>query len=134
MSVGTDRFGRADRLLRSDDFKRVLKSGERLGSPCFTIFIATRSLEAQVVKKPGLKLGITVSRRVGNAVTRNRIKRRVREWFRQARRSLPGEKDIVVIAHPAARELAGPAMVAMLDQLAHRLDAAGIEQLVAGSR
>jgi len=57
-----------------------------------------------VLSKPNgldhLRLGLTVSRRVGNAVRRNRIKRRLREAFRLARGDWPTGLDLVVIVHP----------------------------------
>lgn len=49
-----------------------------------------------------VRLGLAVSRRVGGAVVRNRVKRRVRDWFRRARPSLPEHVDLVVIARPQA--------------------------------
>ena len=51
------------------------------------------------------RLGVTVSRRVGNAVVRNRVKRGVREWFRQQRGELGESVEVVVIARDAAAEL-----------------------------
>lgn len=48
------------------------------------------------------RLGVTVSRRVGGAVVRNRVKRRLREWFRTHQALIPLGKDLVVIARPAA--------------------------------
>lgn len=53
----------------------------------------------------GCRLGITTSRRVGGAVVRNRIKRRVREFFRQYREQIDPVRDLVVIARSAAAEL-----------------------------
>jgi ribonuclease P protein component len=53
----------------------------------------------------GARLGITASRRVGGAVERNRVKRLVREWFRNAKAMLPGDLEIVVIAKSATAEL-----------------------------
>jgi ribonuclease P protein component len=53
----------------------------------------------------GAVLGITVSRKVGTAVQRNRVKRRIREWFRHNRAALPGEVVLVVIARRGAAEL-----------------------------
>ncbi len=48
-------------------------------------------------------LGITVSRRIGNAVVRNRIKRRVRECFRRTLRAMmPAQTGMIVIAKPGA--------------------------------
>jgi len=55
--------------------------------------------------KPSRRLGLTVSRKVGNAVARNHVKRRVREWFRAERDQLPEHVDLVVIAKPGAAEL-----------------------------
>jgi len=52
------------------------------------------------------RLGITASRKVGNAVCRNRFKRRVREWFRQRRHQLPESIDLVVIARRSGGQLA----------------------------
>lgn len=61
------------------------------------------------------RLGITVSRRVGNAVVRNRVKRRVRECFRLALRSmLPAGTGMVVIARPGAGALDTPTINAEL--------------------
>jgi ribonuclease P protein component len=134
MFVCTGRFVRADRLLQSRDFKRVLESGERRSSQSFAIFLASQSPGAQPAETLRPKLGITVSKRVGNAVVRNRIKRCVREWFRHARRWLPGEKDMVVIARPAAKGLSGSAIVAALDQLAERPATTGIKSMRVGSR
>ena len=51
------------------------------------------------------RLGLTVSRRVGNAVVRNRIKRRLREIFRRAGQLLPQGIDLVAVARPPAAQL-----------------------------
>ena len=54
------------------------------------------------------RLGVTASRRVGNAVARNRVKRAIRGWFRTCKAKLPvGDRglDIVVIARREAAEL-----------------------------
>jgi ribonuclease P protein component len=52
------------------------------------------------------RLGITVTRRVGNAVVRNRVKRRVREAFRHQRSELRHPLDVIVIARKGAVNLA----------------------------
>jgi ribonuclease P protein component len=51
------------------------------------------------------RLGLTVSRRVGGAVVRNRVKRRVREWFRENHGAIGPGCDVVVIARPGAGQL-----------------------------
>lgn len=53
---------------------------------------------------PDTRLGVTVTRKVGNAVKRNRIKRLVREAFRKERRTLPGGFDMVWVAKRDATE------------------------------
>jgi ribonuclease P protein component len=53
----------------------------------------------------GRRLGITVTRRVGRAVVRNRLKRYIREGFRKQRSTLPRGTDVVVVARSAAVSL-----------------------------
>jgi ribonuclease P protein component len=77
--------------MRSADFRRVTRRGRRGQSQHFLIFLLRRD-DARPAR-----LGITVTRKVGNAVRRNRIKRLVREWFRRRQRDL-GACDLVVIA------------------------------------
>lgn len=69
------------------------------------------------------RIGITVSRKVGNAVVRNRIKRRVREWYRWNRDDLGRGLDIVVIARPAAVELGTRDTWEVLQEMARRRSA-----------
>jgi len=67
------------------------------------------------------RLGITVSRRVGSAVARARVKRRVREWFRRTRDALQSGKDLVVIARAGAAEASQVAVARDLDDALGRL-------------
>ena len=62
------------------------------------------------------RLGITASRKVGNAVVRNRVKRRIREWFRRTGRSELAGWDVIVIARASAAGLGGPATFHELSQ------------------
>jgi ribonuclease P protein component len=105
---------REARLRDGRDFRRVNRSGKRRASRHFVAVIAP-SREAGAAK-----MGLAVSRRVGNAVARNRVKRRIREWFRHERESLPRDTDWVLIARAGAAELAEPATRRELRELAGR--------------
>lgn len=71
------------------------------------------------------RLGLTVSRRVGGAVVRTRVKRRLREWFRRHRELLPRGKDLVIIARPAAARASAEELEHELASSLGRLGASG---------
>ena len=120
MSFEMGRFQRADRLLHTRDFRAALKSGKRRTSSSFVVVVTPRTeLAAGGPDATRTRLGITVSKRVGGAVVRNHLKRRIREWFRHAREGLPSQSDIVVIARRAARDLSSHEVEAALDRITH---------------
>src|SRR5579884_677710 len=92
-------FGRDRRLRRTAEFTRAQRSGRRVGTRHFTLIVAPQG-------RPGPpRLGLVVSRKVGGAVRRNRVKRLCRECFRTWPDLLPPGVDLVVIARPGAHEL-----------------------------
>ncbi|MBI1941246.1 MAG: ribonuclease P protein component [Acidobacteria bacterium] len=88
-------FPKALRLLRRAVFRRVYEEGQRRSGPLCALFFRSNGL-------PHTRLGITATARLGNAVLRNRVKRRVREVFRLNRASIPGGWDIVLNPREAA--------------------------------
>ena len=90
----SERFRRSDRLRKRRDYQRVSREGVRLTSSSFVLMTVERREPSQRTTR----LGITASRRVGPAVVRSLVKRRIREWFRRHRGELPVSRDIVVIA------------------------------------
>jgi ribonuclease P protein component len=82
----------------------VKKTGGRFRTPHFGVNFVDNGLSYH-------RLGMVVQKRFWHAVTRNLIKRRLREWFRLSKRlmPLPG-KDIVVIARPGAERLSASDM------------------------
>jgi len=105
-------FGAADRLHRSAEFLRLQRRGIRLQAKHFVLYAGKIDYAGDHAGKhesaegPRKRLGITVSRRVGNAVVRNRVKRQVRECFRCIlRERLDDGMSIVVIALVGAGNL-----------------------------
>jgi len=92
-------LGKEVRLRLRRDFLRIQNRGRKYHSPNFVIASTTQPSSG------ALRVGLTVSRRVGNAVVRNRLKRRLREFFRLHRGELPTARDVVVIAKPGAAKL-----------------------------
>jgi ribonuclease P protein component len=106
-----------DRLRKRFEFRRLRDQGRRVHSRSFVLMIARG-------EQAGARLGLTVSRQVGNAVRRNRIKRLLREAFRQQRALFPRASDVVVIAKTGCTVDSLPAVVAELTQASAALRAA----------
>ena len=97
--VDGHKFGKELRVRLRRDFLRVQRRGRKHHSPNFVVASANGPSSGRT------RVGFSVSRRVGNAVARNRLKRRLREFFRLHRRELPAARDLVVIAKPGAAKL-----------------------------
>ena len=93
------RFGRAMRLARRPDFLTVQERGRRVSGSSYLLLALPHRAP---VDAPITRLGITVSKKVGKAVERNRVKRWVRESYRRLADLAPPGLDVVVVARPAA--------------------------------
>lgn len=82
-------------LKKNHEFRRLYKSGKSVVSPYFAVYCRPN-------RRPMNRLGVTVGVKLGNAVKRNRVRRRIREIYRtNENRLLPGY-DIVVVARTRA--------------------------------
>jgi ribonuclease P protein component len=84
-------------LTASTEFERVYRKGSVYRGRLFSV----HALPNGVGK---LRLGLSVSKKVGVAVKRNRVRRRLKEIFRSSARDLPDNLDLVISARPAAAE------------------------------
>jgi ribonuclease P protein component len=80
------------RLLRSPEFTACYEQGKKHFTKSFILFILKRSESSD-----GIRLGLTVSKKMGHAVARNRIKRVVREYFRLHQFDFDLPLDIVIV-------------------------------------
>jgi len=89
-------FSGNDRLRKRSEFEECYASGVRVSGRHLQLFLlARRDAEKS-------RIGISVGRRSGGSVVRNRLRRRVREIFRRGRRDLPAGLQIVVNIKPSA--------------------------------
>lgn len=82
-------------LKENHEFRRLYRKGETAVSPLMAVYIRRRRGEFN-------RLGITVSAKLGHAVVRNRVRRRLREVYRLNEESFPAGYDIVVVARSRA--------------------------------
>ncbi|MGH9400138.1 MAG: ribonuclease P protein component [Thermoanaerobaculia bacterium] len=92
-------FSRDDRLRKRRDFEECYASGIRVSGRHLQVFLLPRGED--------VRLGLSVPRRVGKAVLRNRVRRRLREIFRRNRKAFGGGAgDLVVNVRPSAASAA----------------------------
>ena len=91
-------FPKDERLLNRKDFVNLNRLGKRYRAKHFTVIFKENGLGIS-------RLGITVSKKIGNAVKRNRVKRHIREFFRTNKNRFPNGFDVVIIANRGADDL-----------------------------
>ncbi len=101
------------RLTRSKDFKRVRRNGKSLPHPLVVLLVAASD-------SPGVRIGVVASRSVGNAVARNRAKRRLRAAMLPFLPQIQPHHDLVLIARRATLSASFDALQGALQQLLQR--------------
>jgi ribonuclease P protein component len=97
--MGPRRSARGGRLSRSAEFERVYRQGRSTANRHLVLYAFPNT----AVERP--RMGLSVSRKVGGAVQRNKVKRLLREAFAQAEPNLAPGHDLVVVARPDALEM-----------------------------
>lgn len=106
-------FNKSERLRRRGEFLAAQRAGER---------IQLQDLVVLTLQRPGARrLGVTVSKKVGKAVCRNRIKRWLREAWRRRKHAFPVGLDLVVVARSSAARASFALLDRQLGALAERL-------------
>lgn len=118
--MAAPRSARRGRLSRSADFDRVFRDGRSHAGRDLVMYVFPRGDDAPP------RLGLSVSRKVGGAVERNRVKRLLREAFVAETNRIPPGTDVVLIARPGAGPLAQreglAGMRRALDELLARIE------------
>jgi ribonuclease P protein component len=118
-----ERFGRDRRLRSSRDFAHVRQAGRSVSGALLTVgFLRRTALASPGPAQPvaTARVGFTVGKRVGGAVIRNRVRRRLREVARRRISALAPDWDLVIVARPAAAGATSEALARDLDALLAR--------------
>ncbi|WP_209125222.1 ribonuclease P protein component [Alkalihalobacillus sp. BA299] len=90
---------KAFRIKKNEEFSMIFNKGNSVANRQFVLYVLHKEGQTH------FRIGLSVSKRVGNAVMRNRIKRIIREWFHQYEDKLLQDKDYVVIARKPTAEM-----------------------------
>jgi ribonuclease P protein component len=91
------RLRRSERLTRRSDYQRVYARHCQVSDQWFRVYGVPNDLNRS-------RVGLSVSRRVGNAVQRHRVRRGIRETFRRNKDKLTRSWDVIVVARPSAAD------------------------------
>ena len=111
---------RVHRLTSGDSFRRVARTGKRSGSRTLVVHLLLAPWPGETALAAPPTVGFVVSRAVGNSVTRNVVKRRLRHLARERLSGLPAGTQVVVRALPAAARATYADLAADLDKTLSR--------------
>jgi len=107
-------FKKKDKILKRREFLQLKRCGKRIQDSNFIIIYSDGKYEKN-------RIGITVSKKLGNAVKRNKIKRLIRENFRMNRDKIAEFMDINVIAKKKAGEISADMVFKSLDGIFNQI-------------
>ena len=91
-------MNKQQRIKKNKEFQQIFKKGKSFANRQFIVYVLKSD-------QPEFRLGLSVSKKVGNAVTRNRIKRYIRQTFLELKDDLKPDADYVIIARQQAAEM-----------------------------
>jgi ribonuclease P protein component len=109
---GPESFGRDRRILRRPEYLETYAAGRRVAGRWLVFFVLRRDAAAA-------RLGVTITKKTGSAVVRNRLRRRLKEVFRRTP-GLAGGCDLVVNVRPGAEGASFPELRQDFEKLARK--------------
>ncbi|WP_175637931.1 ribonuclease P protein component [Metabacillus schmidteae] len=87
------------RIKKNKDFQVVFKRGKSIANRQFVLYILPKPEEKE------FRIGLSVSKKIGNAVTRNKVKRLIRQVFLEEKHRIATGKEFIIIARKPAAEM-----------------------------
>jgi ribonuclease P protein component len=87
------------RIKKNDEFQEVFQKGISTANRQFVVYVLDKS------EQSNFRMGLSVSKKIGNAVTRNRIKRLIRQIIHEFKDEIGNEKDFIIIARKPTADM-----------------------------
>lgn len=92
-------MNKRQRIKKNEEFQTVFKNGKSFANRQFVVYIFKKD------QQPEFRIGLSVSKKIGNAVTRNRIKRYLRQSFLELKDCVKADMDYVIVARLQAAQI-----------------------------
>jgi ribonuclease P protein component len=92
-------MNRRNRVKKNEEFQRVFKKGHSTANRQFVVYVLEKTDQEE------FRLGLSVSKKIGNAVTRNQIKRYIKQSFLELDSQIKKGRDYVIIARKPAADM-----------------------------
>lgn len=90
---------KAYRVKKETEFQKVFHQGKSTANRQFVVYVLNKE------KQPHFRVGLSVGKKIGNAVTRNAVKRKIRQSLTELKNNIESEKDFIIIARKPAADM-----------------------------